>query len=52
LSCSDDDSDTEEFFTPPQSPSTPYDSDDEVNVFEESLETFEDEKELVLFIEG
>lgn len=49
-SCSDDDSD--EYFTPPQSP-PPVDSDDEEkNVFEESLDKFEDQKEFCLFIKG
>lgn len=53
LSCSGDDSDSEEFFTPPQSPVPQSDSDDDdMNAFEESLENFEDEKISALFIEG
>lgn len=52
LSCSDSESDSEEYLTPPQSP-TKFDSDDdEFNVFEESLENLEEEKVSVLFIEG
>lgn len=46
LSCSD--SDDSEYFTPPSSP-TPFDTDD---VFEESLESIEDERDFSLFIEG
>lgn len=54
LSCdSDMSSDDEEFFTPPQSPVKFVDSDDEdVNMFEESLEHLEDEKEYTLYING
>lgn len=50
-SCSDDESD--EYFTPPQTP-IPFDSDDDDmnNIFEESLENFEDQKEFNLFIKG
>lgn len=50
-SCSDDESD--EYFTPPQTP-IPFDSDDDEmnNIFEESLENFEDQKEFNLFIKG
>lgn len=51
LSCSEDESEPDMFYTPPQSP-TPFDSDDEMNIFEESLENFEDEKSFALFIEG
>jgi hypothetical protein len=54
LSCdSDAPSDDEEFFTPPQSPVKFDDSDDEdVNMFEESLEHLEEEKEYTLYING
>lgn len=54
LSCdSDMSSDDEEFFTPPQSPVKFDDSDDEdVNMFEESLEHLEEEKEFTLYING
>lgn len=52
LSCSDDESVSEEFFTPPQSPVPQSDSDDDMNAFEESLENFEDEKISSLYIEG
>lgn len=52
LSFSDDDSASEEFFTPPQSPVPQSDSDDDMNAFEESVENFEDEKISALFIEG
>jgi hypothetical protein len=51
-SCSDDES--EDYYTPPQSP-IQFDSDDEddeKNVFEESLDNFEDQKEFNLFIKG
>ena len=53
LSCSDSESDSDVFFTPPQSPAK-FDSDDEdLMIFEESLESFEDEKLFFkLFIEG
>lgn len=50
LSCSDDDSD--EYFTPPQSPILIDSDDEEKNVFEESLDKFEDQKEFCLFIKG
>jgi hypothetical protein len=53
LSCSDSDSDDEKFFTPPTSPLPLFsDDDDDMNAFEESLESFEIEKEFQLFIEG
>jgi hypothetical protein len=53
VSCDEDDSDNEVWFTPPQSPSQMVDnSDDEMNDFEESLEHFEDEKAYLLFING
>lgn len=52
LSCSEDESDSEEFFTPPQSPGPASESDDDMNTFEESLENFEDEKMFSMFIEG
>ncbi len=56
ISCSDsEDSDNEVWYTPPQSPmelSTNSDDDDEINAFEESLESFEDEKVYSLFIDG
>lgn len=53
LSCDSDMSSDEEYFTPPQSPIKFDDSDDEdVNMFEESLEHLEDEKEYSLFIDG
>lgn len=51
LSCSEDESDSEEFFTPPQSPGPASESDDDMNTFEESLENFEDEKMFSMFIE-
>ena len=54
LSCDSElSSDDEEFFTPPQSPFKFDDSDDEdVNMFEESLEHLEEEKEYTLYING
>jgi hypothetical protein len=54
LSCSDNDSEDEIFYTPPSSPSKFYseDDDDMNDDFEESLETFEDEDQFQLFIEG
>lgn len=52
LSCdSESNSDTDEYFTPPQSPCHDS-SDDEMNAFEESLENVDDEKEYALFING
>lgn len=50
-SCSDDES---EYFTPPQSPIhlDSDDDDEDKNVFEESLDKFEDQKEFCLFIKG
>lgn len=50
VSCSDDESD--EYFTPPQSPINMDSDDEEKNVFEESLDKFEDQKEFCLFIRG
>jgi hypothetical protein len=55
LSCESDlSSDEDEYFTPPQSPVLQRldSSDEEMNVFEESLEHLEDEKEYSLFIYG
>lgn len=53
ISCgSDISSDDDEWYTPPQSPNRFDSSDDEMNVFEESLESFEEEKGYSLFIEG
>jgi hypothetical protein len=62
LSCGSDESSDEEFFTPPQSPirfkrsisdnDDDDDDDDDMNIFEESLEHFEDEKGYSLFIDG
>lgn len=53
LSCSDDDSDNDNFYTPPTSPTRFYsDDEDDMNAFEESLESFEDEKDFQMFIEG
>lgn len=53
ISCSDsDDSDSDVWFTPPQSPNEIVSSDDEMNAFEESLENLEDEKAYALFIDG
>lgn len=54
LSAESDLSSDEEYFTPPQSPTANYfdSSDEEMNVFEESLEHLEDEKEYSLFIKG
>ena len=54
MSCDSDlSSDEDEFYTPPQSPVKFDDSDDEdVNMFEESLEHLEDEKEYTLYING
>jgi hypothetical protein len=49
-SCSDDES--EEYYTPPQSPLHFDSDDDDKNVFEESLENFEEQKEFNLFIKG
>lgn len=52
LSCSDSDSESDEYLTPPQSP-TKFDSDDDdMNAFEESLDSFEQEKDFILFIKG
>jgi hypothetical protein len=50
ISCSDSESDN--YFTPPQSPINFDSDDDDMNVFEESLDTFEEEKRFSLFIEG
>ncbi|KAG5684775.1 hypothetical protein PVAND_013988 [Polypedilum vanderplanki] len=55
LSCDSDlSSDEDEYFTPPQSPilQNPDSSDEEMNVFEESLEHFDDEIEYSLYING
>ncbi|KAL7030023.1 hypothetical protein ACKWTF_006483 [Chironomus riparius] len=55
LSCDSDMSsdNDDEYFTPPQSPVKFDDSDDEdVNMFEQSLEHLEDEKEYTLYING
>lgn len=53
VSCDEDNSDDDVWFTPPQSPGQFLDSsDDEMNNFEESLENFEDEKAYSLFING
>ena len=54
FSFSDDDSkgSDEEFFTPPQSPRCSDSDDEDILMFEESLENFEDEKGFSLFIEG
>lgn len=54
VSCSDsdDDEDSDVWFTPPQSPTEMQSSDDEMNAFEESLENLEEEKTYSLFIEG
>lgn len=51
LSCSDSSDSDEEFFTPPTSPVRDLtDSDDEMNVFEESFEHLDEEKGFKLFI--
>ena len=51
VSCSSDsDSDSDEYLTPLST--TPVDSDDDMIIFEESLENLEEEKEFSLFIEG
>lgn len=53
LSCDSDVSSDDEYHTPPQSPIKFDDTDDEdMNMFEESLEHLENEKEYSLYIYG
>lgn len=52
LSCSEDGSDDSVYYTPPSQSPIHFDSDDDMNIFEESLENFEEEKGFTLFIHG